>query len=130
MDRAWHPFTEWECVNAGMYVPMDPADERVAEAVAVLGNEDKCGLAMCDVIERWPVSCEQSLSDQSRNRRAWLGRAAVCCATGHPESVTRVAWFRLSAEQQDAANAIADRVIREWADDYTRRNGCQRHLWG
>lgn len=129
MGRRWHHFTEWECIAAGMYVPIDPTEARVSEACSVLGDARSCRTAMLDVLDRWPVSTAQALSDSSRNRRAWLGRACVCVTTGHPESVTRVAWFRLTPEQQAEANAIADAVIAEWEDTYAEEESCQRSLW-
>lgn len=130
MDRVWHHFEEWECVRAGMYVPMEPSEERVARAVSVLGVAHECDRAMRQVAERWPVSVAQVFSDTARNRRAWLGRACVCEATGLPEAVTRVAWYMLTLLQQDTANAIADAVIGEWEVAYRMEQSCQRDIWG
>jgi len=54
------------------------------------------------------------------NHQAWIGHAA--CAINHnaPEDITRLAWRRLTQEQQNAANAAADNAIAYWADKYAK----------
>jgi hypothetical protein len=54
------------------------------------------------------------LTDISQNRRAWIGHAACCMAIKCPEYITRSAWGYLTKEQQDLANAEADRAIAWW----------------
>ena len=70
--------------------------------------------AMMRAIWEWPLSCEAALTTPSLNRRAFMGHAGCCIATGSPEDLTRLAWHRLDKEQQDAANAAADRAIEAW----------------
>lgn len=130
MRRRWYHYTAWESVDAGMYVPLDPTKERVEQAAEVLRRPETCRSAMLRVLELWPIASAQALSDTGRNRRAWLGRAAVCMETTLPESVTRVAWFTLDATEQARANEIADAAIASWEEHEKRSNGCQRYLWG
>jgi len=43
-----------------------------------------------------------------------VGHAATALAIGCPELITRMAWGRLTQEQQDAANAKAQQAINLW----------------
>ena len=73
---------------------------------------------MYDVIDNWKYETEQFLSNQNSNRQAWLGQAACCLAHGASESETRTAWNKLSINQMEQANLIADSVILEWENRY------------
>lgn len=120
-ERIFHHYTAWEDWQAGLYREVAPTPKAVAEAVAVLGQAEACRAAMEGVVREWVCATEQHLTDTSGNRRAWLGRASVCYATSHPESVTRPAWFELTRAQQAEANQIADEVIAAWEDAQRHR---------
>ena len=47
-----------------------------------------------------------------------MGNAGCCLTSGYPEDETRLAWHTLNQEQQDLANAAADRVIADWERRY------------
>jgi len=97
-------------------------------AVKFTGDHILYGKWMMRVIEEWPVSCENALTDYSLNRRAWVGHAACAMAIGCPEDITRKAWGLLSDEQQFLANAEADRAIRTWEDAYGKSNGLRKNM--
>lgn len=86
----------------------------VREARELLKNSDLLYLYMSLVVRRWKHAAEQNLSNTSMNRRAWLGQAACCFYAFAPENLTKQAWHELTDEEQTLANAIADKVIREW----------------
>jgi hypothetical protein len=65
-------------------------------------------------IELWPIACEHNLTDDTQNRRAWIGHAACQMAINCPEYITRSAWGYLTREQQGKANAMADKAIARW----------------
>jgi hypothetical protein len=88
--------------------------EYLKKAIAFTGNHKLYGSYMMKVIQSWPISCEQNLTDLSINRRAWVGHAACCLAINCPEYITRQAWAFLNKEQQDLANNEADRAIEKW----------------
>lgn len=92
-------------------------DAMLPHVVAFTGDAGLYGDAMLRVVAEWPVSCEQNLTDTGQNRRAWVGHAACCLATGAPEYLTREAWGHLTQEQRDKANARADQAIRRWFDN-------------
>ena len=90
----------------------------VSKALAFTGDHRKYGRFMQQVIYKWPLSCENALTDYNLNRRAWIGHAAVALAIGCPEDLVRKAWSELSDEQRTLANAEADRAIRTWEHAY------------
>jgi len=97
-------------------------------AIQFTGNYARYGLYMRRVIEEWPVSCENALTDYLMNRKAWIGHAAVALALEIPEDITRQAWAYLSNEQQLLANKEAGRAIQCWERRYIKDNGLHKNL--
>lgn len=116
MKRIWHPYDEWEDFQNGMWREVSQRDraDLLPKAIVFTGDADLYGSAMLRVIEEWPISCEQNLTDTGQNRRAWIGHAACALAIGCPEYITREAWGHLTQDQRDRANAKADYAIRRW----------------
>lgn len=124
MKRVYHHFEKWEDWRDGLYrQTVERADEIMVERAArLLRSPFALRPAMLHVAENWTCAAEQNMTNASRNRQAWLGQAACCYVVGAPEDLTKQAWHRLTTAEQDAANAIADEVIRKWEDDRTCRN--------
>jgi len=105
----------WECFNNGMWDSRKNEMSKITEAKQTLSNPERCESAMLFAIKEYPISAQQHLSKHWLNRRPWIGQAACCYACGATEEETRIAWnFYMNKEEQDSANAIADRVIAEW----------------
>lgn len=117
MNRIYHHFETWECWRAGFYDASPPegmTHEQAQEAYReFLSDIPRFVEAMQSVIEQWPNSCDQFLSNTSINRVAWMGQAAMCNATGVP-SAFRGGYRLLTAKQQTAANAAARQMIEMW----------------
>lgn len=115
MRRLYHPWTEWECVRAGMYETGAGFDSETAQNnyAAFLSDLMQFEAALIRVLNEWPRSCEHFLSNDNTNRIAWLGQASMCIATGTP-SIFRGGFKRLSPEQQRRANALAARYLATW----------------
>lgn len=115
MSRVWHPFDLWECVAAGMYA-IDtghaPDDARRAYA-DFLRDTPRFEAALRRVLSEWPVSCEHFLSNDSINRIAWLGQAAMCIATGVPRWYC-AGFLLLTHYEQRIANATAGHALTTW----------------
>jgi len=92
------------------------------KAVEFTGNAVLYGCWMMKALEMWPISCEQNLSHKSNNRQAWIGHAACFLAIGSPEDVTREAWWMLTDEQRDLANAQADIAIADFEKRYASKS--------
>lgn len=121
MNRAdlfdiWHPYWDWECFKSGMWENRPADNGKIILAEKVLSTPELCRIYMTRSVTQWKKSAEHNLSKCWLNRRPWLGWAACCFSVGATEEETRMAWCnRLSIDQQDEANKIADEVIALWA---------------
>lgn len=116
MNQIYHNYETWECFKNGMWTSHSVEKENVMFSRAYEFTSDyvKYGKAMMEVVKIWTNSMEHHLTDMSINRRAYVGHCAVAHKLGIPEHVTRKAWHYLTKEQQDLANAEADKAIAYW----------------
>ena len=124
MKRIYHTWDKWECYPAGFYenkpVGNGWDDEKCREMYAeFLRDIPMFEAAMQSILERWPRSCEHYLSNESMNRIAWLGQAAMCYAHGVP-SVFRGGFNRLTEEEQQRANESALKYLNQWLEANNR----------
>jgi hypothetical protein len=112
--RVWHPYTDWEDYQAGMYGNAKDFMRERGLSVDLLRDTVALPDAMMDAVLAWPIAAEHNLTDLGSNRRSWVGQAACCLAHGATEFATCSAWGELSEDQRDAANACADVVIARW----------------
>lgn len=113
------PYTEWEDWINGMW--SGGSDDRLQEAIEFTGNHERYGSAMKEVVEAWPRTMLNSLTNPSINRRAFLGHCAVCYKLGIPERVTRAAWKELTDQQRYDADKVAQETIDEWVKKESER---------
>ena len=116
MEQIYHNYNLWEDYKSGMWRKLKKQEEKeyLQKAVDFTGDADLYGHWMIQVVKNWKYSCEHNLTDVSQNRRAWIGHAACQLAINCPEYITRQAWGFLSKDQQDKANAVADKAILLW----------------
>jgi hypothetical protein len=119
--RIYHPFHEWEEIEANMWGEVANRKVYLKKAIAFTSDHKKYGRFMVRVICEWPNSCENALTDQNLNKKAWIGHAATALALACPEDITREAWGYLTDEQRTLANREADRAISIWEN--SRRSG-------
>lgn len=119
MKRIYHPWDLWECYRAGFYESAPPSNmtpEQALEAYATfLRDTSRFEGALDRVLEEWQYSCEHFLSNESLNRIAWLGQSSMCIATGVPARF-RAGFKLLTAEEQETANATAERTLTTWIE--------------
>lgn len=123
LKRVYHPYWNWEEINFNMWGTVSNRKAFLEKAERFTGDHKKYGRFMMRVIREWPVSCENALTDNSINKKAWVGHAACALALGCPEDITREAWGRLTSEQQLLANKEADRAIKTWEYNYLKDRG-------
>jgi hypothetical protein len=116
LKRIYHHYSKWEDYTNGMYkkLSVDEEQEYLDKAIWIMKNEKMFGSFMRKVTNEWKFACEHNLSDNSCNRRAWMGQSALCYAFQCPEYITRLAWWQLTKEEKDRANAEADETIKQW----------------
>lgn len=114
IDRIYHPYWIWEETDANMWGTVPNRAEMFEWAVEFTGDHKKYGEAMMCVVDNWRYSCEHNLTNFTQNRKAWIGHAACAYANRCPEDIVRQAWSKLTREQQDLANGVADFAIKHW----------------
>jgi hypothetical protein len=128
LTRVYRPVSEWEEIAHNMWGDVDDHRTALDRAVSFTGDHRLYGSYMRRVIEEWPVSCENALTDPVLNRKAWVGHAAVALALNIPEDITRKAWGLLTHEQRVLANKEAARAVRQWEDAYLESRGIRRDV--
>lgn len=116
MNQYYTHYENWEDYQNGMWRKPVNSELQEQQAIEVLSDPLE---AMTRVVNEWPISTMQNLTDKKSNRRSWLGQAACCIMHNVPESVTRSSWFKLSEEQRLNANNIAEKIIKEWERNYS-----------
>lgn len=116
-NRIYHTHELWECYPAGFYETKPPrgmtADQANEAYRDFLQNLNSFEAGLQRVISEWKHSCEHYLSNESMNRIAWLGQAAMCIATGVPSGY-RGGFNQLSEGEQLAANQMALKWLNIW----------------
>lgn len=121
--RVYIPLEKWEEVNANMWGKVRDRKAYLNRAIDFTSNHQLYGHYMLKVINTWPNSCENALTDYSLNRKAWVGHAACAMALNCPEDITREAWRHLTNEQQFLANNQAANAIQKWEITYAKSKG-------
>lgn len=116
MKQIFHPYHVWEDYISGVWrnVSREEEIEFLEKCVKFTGNHALYGMAMVRVIYEWPITCEHHMSNLGMNRKAWVGHAACQLEFNCPEYITRMAWGRLTKQQQIDANNVADLTIQLW----------------
>lgn len=122
IKRVFHHFEKCEEYKSNMWkaVPIETRDGYVNSAASLMINWQAFESAMMRAVNEWPYSCEANLTASSMNHQAWMGHAGCAIELGAPEDLVRQAWRTLTQDQQDKANAAADRVIEAWKQRYIR----------
>lgn len=129
-NRVWHPYNKWEEASHNMWGVVVDRKKAIIMAIDFTGNYKLYGFYMTRVINEWPVSCENALTDYYMNRKAWVGHAAVALALNLPEDITRQAWKELNYEQQYLANKEAIRAISSWENMYIESAELRKSMGG
>lgn len=120
MKPVYYRHELWEDYKIGMYAKQcHPSG--VSAAYCILKDPVKLYDAMYYVSHHWPYSSEMNLTNSSMNRQAWLGQAACAWMVHATDEETKTAWRALTKEEQDRANAVANRIINEWEIEYAEK---------
>lgn len=130
MKRVYHPYWDWEEIKFNMWGTVTDRKKYLKKAIEFTSDHKKYGRFMRKVAEKWPISCENALTDSTINQKAWIGHAAVAMALECPEDITREAWGHLTDEQRYMANKEASRAIEIWKYNYVESNGIYKDMGG
>ena len=115
-NRIFHTYDKWECHKAGFYKNQKEGwshEECEQEFINILSDHLLFASILKKLIKEWKFSCQHYLTNESMNRIAWLGQAAVCYHSGIPSRYAN-AWFKLTKEQQNKANNVALIYLNKW----------------
>jgi hypothetical protein len=118
MSRIYHHYTKWEDFHAWLYESNDCNDDLKNKCVEMLKNLDELEIYMKRCVDEWKYAAEQQMSNPSRNKQAWLWQAACCMKYGVNEDNVKEIWRRLSKEEMELANWIADKIISYYNSEY------------
>ena len=120
--RILHTYEKWECHKAGFYgttAPVGLSKEQCEEKYSeLLSSTSTFGSVLEKVIVEWKNSCEHYLTNDTMNRIAWLGQAALCFEYGIP-ACFRNGYNLLTKDQQYKADRTALKYLNIWL----RNNG-------
>lgn len=129
--RIYKPYHLWEDWLNGMWRQVDSEqyDSYLKWAIYFTGDHVKYGESMGLVIKEWKNTMLHNLTNQSMNKRAFLGHCACCFNSGCPEYIVRDAWKLLTEQQRINADAIAQKHIDNWMNEYkTNSTGLRENL--
>jgi hypothetical protein len=118
--RFFYNYKIWECPKSNFYKGIAKNDE--TKALGIMKDYNKWGFYMKKLLDRWPVSCNQFLSDPTINKKAWIGQASMACFFKVSAATTKKCWFMLNKKEQNKANNEAGKVLNKW------REKCQKSV--
>jgi len=115
-ERVYFHYEKLEEFQQGMWKILrgDERKQKILEAAALMKRPEEFKRAMVTAVNTWPNSCAHNFTCEGMNKIAWLGHAGCCIATGSSEEATRAAWYRLTDDEMNRANAVADEALAEW----------------
>lgn len=126
IKQKFHHFSKWEDYNNGLFdSSCERYDEKVKLSIDLLSDQEEFYRVAIDMVSSWVYSSEQNLTDNSINKKAWIGQASCCFNHKAPDYATKEAWWKLSDETKNAANETAAKVIKEWKAKYIMKDS----LW-
>ena len=77
LKRVYHPHNKWEEIKFNMWGDVSDVKAWLKKVVAFTGDHELYGSYMTRVVNEWEFSCENALTDQYINKKAWIGHAAA-----------------------------------------------------
>ncbi len=127
IKQVYYTYDKWEDYQSGMY-NMTFNEILIDKAVKVLSTEKLFENIAKKVISSWDMSCIVNFTNNSCNKLAWLGQASCCYKYNVPEMATRIAWGKLSNDQREKANDIAQKIIEIWTRKYIIKRYAERQF--
>lgn len=119
-NRIFHTHDKWELVEYGFFNNTHPRlsiEQCKYKYKEFFQDLDLFESTLFELFEKCPNSCEHNLTNNSLNRIAWLGQAAVSFKHQIP-SVFCSGFNLLSDQEQDAANLIAFNALNTWLREH------------
>lgn len=129
LKQVFIPYYKWEDFLNGMWrnVSREEEEEFLKQCVAFTSDHLVYGMAMKKVIDKWPNTMLNSMTNININRRAFLGHCACSYEFNCPEYITRLAWGKLTDNQRFFADRVAQQTIDNWIQKYNEKKNRRLH---
>ena len=97
-----------------MYSNISNDSAMIQKAVEFMSNTDLFSISMDYVVSNWTNTMNNSLTNKSINRVAFIGQCACFHAIGCPEYITKKSWKHLDRGKQILANMEAEKKLKLW----------------
>lgn len=122
MTRIFHPYHLWEDYKTGFYGGVEyKADKTLELYASLLKDLPKFEAALQTIISEWKYSCEHNLTNEGMNRIAYLGQASCALLYNVPNSVSMGGYNLLTPEEQQAADAMAQKYLDRWINEHSKK---------
>ncbi len=112
-----------------MYEMYKTEDEDLIRKSVYLLTNSVLFLETCkSVVKDWRITTSVHLTNNTINKKAWIGQASCNYLYKVPELLTRVAWGKLTKDQQENANNIAQTVINSYLTNLENENNTKLHF--
>jgi hypothetical protein len=122
MKQIYTPYWEWECFQNGMWKGLT-SDLMLKTAIEFTSDHKKYGLVMMEVVDKWPNTMLNHLTNNSINKKAFIGHCACSYKLKIPENIVRMAWKYLSEDQKRLANIEAQKAYKKWLQKQNKKLG-------
>lgn len=113
MNRIWKNFSKWEDYKAGLFSSQKQSEEICDNVIRMFTSGDFIFFAF-ECLKQWPNCMDHNLSYNKGNRRSYIGQATACFKYGASIKTTCKAWEKITDEQRNTANEMADVVIEAY----------------
>lgn len=111
----YKPYYKWECYNSGMYKRV--RHHKVEPALEFMLDSDSFHRAMKVVVNSWPVTMSDKLTNHNLNRIAFIGQAACCYAKGLRAVEVKAAWGLMPNHKRILSNNFALNILKTWEQE-------------
>lgn len=113
MKQKFHHYKLWEDYLNGMY-NTDFEYIHIENAEKMLKDNNLFHNTCIELLKNWKFASDVNMTNCDVNRRAWLGAAACCYKFDVPEIATRIAWNKLTDNEKESANKVAQNIINDY----------------
>jgi hypothetical protein len=108
-----HPYDTWEDYLNGMYLNKCEYTEVECKILIknIMSNREEFIRVGKEVVDNWTIASDEFLSNNSSNRKSWIGQAICCYEYGIPEVIVKKNWGLLSSDIREFANGSASVVL-------------------
>lgn len=115
INQVFYHFSKWEDFKNGLYnSSCNNFEEKKILSIELLSNQEDFYNISLDMFKSWPYSTEHNLTDNTINKKAWIGQATCCFNHNAPDYVTKEAWWELDEETRTNANLTAKKALKKW----------------